>query len=866
MLTALMLSISAQADDLKTEMQRLQQQHDISFVYDASLDLSADYKGSQLSTLPLSEALDRLFARTFITYRIDGHHVLLRQRQALRHTLSGYVTDEHGEPLINATILDLTSGHGTTTNEHGFFSLTLPEGLHRLRFSYIGYAQRIEEMTLTTNRSLTVSLAATTPQLMGITVDGDLNSPVLTTQTGRRTLTPHELKPEFALLSTPDVIKTLQMQSGVAQGVELLSGLYVHGGGGDENLFLLDGTPLYQTNHLLGLFSAFNADVVKNVDFYKSGFPARYGGRLSSVVDVRTADGDMQRWRGLYALGLIDGRFQIEGPIRRNRTSLNIGLRRTWADLVLRPIMAIYNHKNPEDQLTLGYFFHDLNAKLTHRPDSFNTLQLSFYSGNDRFSLRNDYDENFFIGSDTETHWHDAEHVRGVYSWGNDNVSADWKHIFSPRLYGYLSATYSHNRAKYHYRDDDRTYIDDELHDVLHNEHRYQSTIDDLSLRTDLDFRPQPKHHVRFGGAYSYHLFRPQTRSAVAFFGSAESEGIDTLRTESRNRQRAHEVNVYAEDEVQLSSRWSANAGVHAELFGVSGRTFFTVDPRLATKVQLSRTVSLKASYTWMTQQMHRLQNTYIDLPTDYWVPTTRNVPPMRSVQWSAGLYARPSRQWLVVVEAYLKRSSHLLQYGNWIGLEPPADAWDTVVEQGDGRAHGIDVDVVYSTSRLELSAAYTLSKTERRFAEHYDGWFPDKFDNRHKLNLMARLRFRRSDFYAAWTFHTGNRITLPEHFVALPKLPDGSLGQYYTSDGQFVYATPNNATLPAYHRLDLGWNLRHTTKAGHERIWNISVYNAYSRQNPLYAEVRQTNDDRFKVVSVGFVPVIPSVSYTIKF
>ena len=310
---------------IRQQMDWLHRIRKINFVYDSSLDgeLNIKYHGPDIQHLPVKKALKALFEKTHILYNINANYVILKrkpvqqistsytninhrvQQVQRRHTLSGYVRDESGESLINATIYDLTDGIGTTTNEYGFFSLTLPEGEHQLRFSYVGYADKVEKLNLSKDMHHNMALRVD-GKLPEVVVDGDLNSPLLTTQTGKRSFSNKDIKTEFALMSSPDVVKTLQRVSGVAEGQELASGLYVHGGNGDENLYLIDGTPLYDTNHALGLFSSFNADVVKNVDFYKSGFPARYGGRLSSVVDVRTADGNMNQFHGAYRIGLLD--------------------------------------------------------------------------------------------------------------------------------------------------------------------------------------------------------------------------------------------------------------------------------------------------------------------------------------------------------------------------------------------------------------------------------------------------------------------------------------------------------------------------------------------------------------------------------
>lgn len=310
------------APTVKQQMEWLHRERGLNFVYDARLNVNRPYRGPRIDRMTVEQALQTLFDGTGIEYRREGNYVMLKEKAAppepkavtrRRHTVSGYVRDSAGETLINATVYDCTGSAGTTTNEYGFFSLTLPEGPHRLRFSYIGFEDHEEELTLEGNIHRDVRLTPNA-RLAEVVVTGDLNSPLLTTQTGKRSLTARELNTGYALLSSPDVVKTLQRTSGVCEGMELMSGMYVHGGDNDENLFLMDGSPLYQINHTMGLFSAFNTDMVKNIDFYKSGFPARYSGRLSSVVDVRTNDGDMQRSHGSYRIGLLDGSLHLEGP------------------------------------------------------------------------------------------------------------------------------------------------------------------------------------------------------------------------------------------------------------------------------------------------------------------------------------------------------------------------------------------------------------------------------------------------------------------------------------------------------------------------------------------------------------------------
>lgn len=892
LLAATLLSVQPlPAQTLRQEMDKLHGERGVNFVYDAALPVAQPYSGPSLSGMPLDAALQSLFSGTAISFRRQGHYVLLKaddgkkpkpKNAVLQHfTVSGYVSDESGERLLSATIYDLNSCQGTTTNSHGYYSITLAEGLHSLRYSYLGYADTLVTVDLRKNehKDMAMSLVNNIDEVI---VEGDMNSPLLTTQTGKRTLSAKDINTGYALLSSPDVVKTLQRLSGVQEGIELASGLYVHGGNGDENLFLIDGTPLYQVNHMLGLFSSFNTDVVKTVDFFKSGFPARYGGRLSSVIDVRTGDGDMLHTHGSYRIGLLEGAFHLEGPIgKKDRgngvrgidygTSYNIGLRRSWLDLITRPTFAVINHSNdPDEDFSLDYAFHDLNAKLTHIFSSRSRAYISIYSGIDKFSTDDEY-----MWQNDEGTIGDRDMTKNRFNWGNFNAALNWNYQLTPRLFANFTAFYTLNRARYSILEDDRSWwkVEGKLISVFRNEHGYRSTIGDAGYRSEFDYRPSPRHHIRFGHDYTHHLFRPQTHNEMAYYGN--DENTDTVAASGSNRHRAHELTFYAEDELTLNNRWSLNAGLNINCFRIQQKTFFSSDPRLAVKFQLAQNLSAKASYTMMSQFVHKISNAFLELPTDYWVPTTERLHPMRSRQMAVGLYWQPVRQLLLTAEGYYKRTNHLLQYSNWSGLEPPATKWDQSIMEGKGMFYGIELDAGYSTKYVQLTAAYTLSWNKRYYKEFYDGWYFDKFDNRHKVNLNARVALgRQTEAYAAWTFHTGNHLTFPTQYVPLPGISetkdDGghAYGDNYYGETrwEFIYEHPNNIVLPAYHRLDLGFNFRHQTKAGHERIWNLSVYNAYCHLNSMWIDVDYRSDGSFSMKNKGFIPIIPSVSYTIKF
>ncbi|MBQ4147495.1 MAG: TonB-dependent receptor, partial [Prevotella sp.] len=579
--------------------------------------------------------------------------------------------------------------------------------------------------------------------------------------------------------------------------------------------------------------------------------------RLSSVTDVRTSDGDMKNYRGSYTIGLIDGRFQIEGPIKRDKSSFNFGIRRSWMDIISEPIFFIVNRKKDE-KIHVHYFLHDINGKITHIFNDRSRAYFSIYSSKDMLKSTYEWDQ-IYNGDD----YHDIENDETHLTWGNMNMALNWNYQLKSNLFANFSAVYTHNRSIYEYKEDWRYGKSGQM-SVTHLDREYRSTIYDGTLRADFDYRPNTKNHIRFGGDMTWHLFRPQTQGRYDFSGN-EHEEMDSISSHSSNHLTAQELNLYAEDEMRLNDRLSINAGLHATLFHVSGKNFFLLDPRAAMKYQISNKTSLKLSFTEMSQTIHRMSSTYLSMPTDYWVPTTKKLHPMHSYQMAVGLYTQLDKHWFASLEGYYKLSHHMLQYASYGSLTPPAKYWDNFVIEGKGKFYGIEADVRYHNQRLTLDASYTLSWNKRYFKDFYPEWFYDKFDNRHKFNITGRIKLSdKVEMYAGWVYHTGYRTTVPTQITKMPDVPYGNYN--YSIQVDYNYDQPNNIIMPAYHRLDLGLNIHHTTKAGHERIWNISVYNAYCRLNPLYIDIKQKSDGSAYLHGQGFIPIIPTASYTIKF
>ena len=674
---------------------------------------------------------------------------------------------------------------------------------------------------------------------------------VARTQTGHKRLDNLDFIYGNVVLSSPDIIKSLQNLPGVSAGTELMSGLYVHGGEGSDNLFLLDGVPMYQISHLGGLFSSFNTDVVKGLDFYKSGFPARYGGRMSSVVDVATRDGDFNGFHGSFMIGLIDGRLQFEGPIIKGKTSFNIALRRSWLDAVLAPTVA-YLNKNNDDGEKIGgtYAFHDLNASVAHKFSDKDKLSLKFYYGRDRLKLSQTKPETFnyiVVGDErTEMTAFGEDEINADIAWGNLLTSLNWSHIFNENMYLNVAAYYSGSNADVWYRWKDWRFSDTEHHDAVNESN--VSEVSDIAARADLDWKLNGTHHLRMGTSYQHHIYNPSRNSTVDNDGSL-------LKTTSGKKYDGDEFALYAEDEISIGKHLDINAGLRYVIFSVPGRFRHRLEPRVAVSFRCSDNIDIKASYTHMNQFAHLISTHYLDVPTNCWLPSTADIEPMHSRQVAAGVYSRLPMNFRLNVEGYYKTMDNLLEYSGANSLFPPLDSWETSFHKGKGRAYGLETEFGWDSSNLSFTVYYTLSWSERKFEGIWHDWYPHRHDNRHKLTLMGLWKITDGiDLYANWNYNSGGWMTVPTHIY--------NPGEVFDR----VYTAPNNVNLPDYHRLDLGANFRKTTKRGNESIWNIGVYNAYCRKNVVFVAISEREDKSLYGEGRAIFPIIPSFSYTLKF
>lgn len=856
----------ALADILK----ELEKQTGIVFSYESSLLAGLPKASLSARDESLAYCLKRLFAPLPVSYKETGNYIILKKKPR-QYTISGFVQDkESQECLINATIFEQRLLKGATSNNYGFFSLTLPAGNITLRTSYVGFKN--EQITFELKSDTLVHIELSTLKgLQEVVVQGTIShSEILNSRTSSMELSSRNIQSAPAVFGEADLIKLLQQTPGVATGTEALTGMYVRGGNGDENLYMIDGNPVYHVNHLMGLFSTFNPDAVKNLDFYKGSFPARYGGRLSSVIDVRMKDGDMNQYHGNISVGLLSARANIEGPIIKDKTSFNVSFRRTYLDMFTAPIQAIYNKKvtDESDKTKLGYSFYDLNAKINHIFSDRSRIHLNFYMGQDRYR--------YALGN-----WEETTDKDMKWRWGNLVTSANWNYVFNNKLFANIALSYSRYKSIIREKNTLFQYIKyPERKRIGEQNSIYSSSIEDWGYRLDFDYLPHPAHHIKFGSDYLFHIYHPETnRIHTTYIDSLLSQQQGT--TYSNQQIAGHEWSAYAEDDWIISERWKVNLGLRMGIFQVQNKGYFSLQPRVSARYLITKNFSAKVSYAKMEQYIHLLSNSYLNLPTDIWVPVTAKIKPMNSHQVTAGLYYNLNKTFDFSVESYYKTMNNLIDYQDGHTIFPAYAQWDDKVSMGKGRAYGVEFMARKDVGKTTGWIGYTLSWSDRYFPDgtvNQGKRFPAKYDNRHKVNIsIAHKLSKKVELSAAWTYATGNNISIATdgYFTTdagtSPYTYIGYGNGYgYGYENQLYYhpvMSRNAAKLDDYHRLDLGVNFYRYKKKGRLGIWNVSIYNVYCRMNAFGASSSvYMRDGKYYIKQKSLLPVIPSVSYTYKF
>ncbi|GAB3265290.1 TonB-dependent receptor [Larkinella harenae] len=788
------------------------------------------------------------------------------QNPPKRYTVSGYVREQGSqEALIGVNIYLPGSPTGTTTNTYGFYSLTLPQqDSLTLAFSFVGY-QTIQQ-TVPFQRNAELNILLTPGRLLSeVTVTGNRAEEKVSDspQMSRIDVPINQIKKIPAFLGEKDVLKVLQLMPGVQKGSEGSTGIYVRGGGPDQNLVILDDAVVYNANHLFGFFSVFNGDALKSVELIKGGFPARYGGRLSSVIEMNMKEGNKEKLHGEGGIGLIASRLTLEGPIQKGKSSFLVSGRRTYLDVLARPLIRASSN----GEAMAGYYFYDLNAKVNYDFGRKDKVYLSGYFGRDRFFARETPDREF----STKT-------SAGLF-WGNGTGTLRWNHLFSDKLFANTSLIFSNYTFQIFADEESRRRTGTDVETSLY-QLRYNSGIRDVSFKYDLDFYPNPYHSIRFGVQTTHHKFTP---SAIVL----KDTESDQFRTEVEAI-RVQESGLYAEDTWKPTNRWRVNAGFRLSHFQQKAVSYIRPEPRLSAAYVLKPDLSIKASYALMNQYVHLLSNTGIGLPTDLWVPTTDRIRPQQSEQIAAGFAKDFTKagslfQGLTLtVEGYFKTMKNIVNYregASFLLVGNPESAnevrWEDNITAGKGWSYGGEFLLQKKVGRFSGWAGYTLSWTQWQFPElNFGKTFFPRYDRRHDISLVGIYELSpRITLSGTWVYGTGNALTVPlASYSSRPHQPLTNRSNSYFPGGYPFsggsandYGEKNSFRAEPYHRMDFGIQF-HKKKKHHERTWEFSFYNLYNRRNPFFYALQNNEQGRAQLKRYSVFPIVPSFSYNFKF
>ncbi len=760
-----------------------------------------------------------------------------------KFTISGYINEKGSqENLPGVAVYIPKLKLGTTSNNYGFFSITLPKDSVEVIFSYVGF--KAEKLSLYLDKNVTYNIEMGAEDLEEVTVTAEQTKKASEeTQMSSVDIPIEQIKQIPALMGEKDVLKVIQLMPGVQKGSEGTTGIYVRGGGPDQNLIILDEAPVYNANHLFGFFSVFNGDALKSVELIKGGFPARYGGRLSSVIDLQMKDGNKEKIHGEAGIGLIAARFTVEGPIIKNKCSFLVSGRRTFIDALIYEFL-------PKDG-KLGYYFYDMNAKVNYVFSDKDRLYLSGYFGKDKFYLKSKANN--------------SESNAGLI-WGNATGTLRWNHLFNSRLFSNLSLIFTNYQ------------LGIENHEKYGGDYynlKYESNIRDFGAKYNFDFMPHPNHYIRFGINSTWHHFVPQALVVKS------SDPLNELNSISRAIE-TYEGGIFIEDDWRMTSKLKMNIGFRLSAFSSKGDNFFNPEPRASLRYFLGNDFSLKGSYARMNQYLHLLSNTGIGLPTDLWVPATNKVKPQQSQQAALGLAKDlPEKNLTITVEGYYKWMKNVLNYkegANFLnvvdnGNTEAQNDWQTKVVSGDGLSYGAELLIQKKAGKFTGWIGYTLSWTWLQFDSlNFGERYPARYDRRHDISVVGIYKLKdHITLSATWVYGTGNAITLPissygveNHTV--PGAQQSQTGSIWPYSVTGDYGKKNSFRMSPYHRMDIGIQFHKKLKRC-VRTFEFSVYNVYSHQNPFFYYIDyDPKTKKNKLMQASLFPILPSVSWSYKF
>lgn len=690
------------------------------------------------------------------------------------------------------------------------------------------------------------------------------NNNLLMPQTGTLLITSKDIQRKPSLFGEPDILRKIQSQADVSGGIEGFSGLLVRGGENDENLFLLDHLPLYNVSHLGGLFSTFNVATVDRLTFYKSGFPAQFGGRISSIADIRLRESDFKRVHGEATLGILSGNISITAPIIKDCLAFSAAIRRSWTELITIPAFAIINQslKRENKKKDGKYTLIDANLKLDYKLNKYINGFTHFYSGTDFLKMR---EETFSIKE--ETSFSNKDEL--ILNWGSYGIASSLNYIINSSSHFALKGFYSHYSSSFIQNNDEKN-----AKNISYTHKTNKNGINDIGVILDSNFSPNTWLWLKAGAQYIHHCYYPEELSI-----KSNKDNQSFTLNEGENSISANEFAVWINSNLKLTSYLQSSIGLRWVTYSSRNVTHIMTEPRANIRLSLNKDMSIKLSYMKAHQFAQQISNCYISLPTEAWQPISTKWQPLKCNQISVGLYGNLPFGFYYSLEGYYKWMYHLLEYKDGVSSFTENMEWEDKLTEGKGWAYGSEFSLHKDNGRLTGNISYALLWNMRQFELLNEGKpFHAKYDNRHKINLDAHYKLSKNlELNASWTYATGNRVTLAlQNYKTTENSGfDGKISPIgMTSDkwGIGYYSSRNNFVLPAYHRLDIGISLYKKHSNERQSIWNFGLYNAYSRMNTIaitkngLEKISKANQWTTKFKTLGLLPVIPSISYTFKF
>lgn len=749
--------------------------------------------------------------------------------------ISGFVKEKGSrENLIGATVYIVESQQGVSTNNYGFYSINSDRDSITIVVSFVGYQKQAYKIAIKDDLTLNFDLINNNDLSEVVVTDDKIERISSDVQMSVMKIPVEQIKDIPGIFGEKDVLRVLQLMPGVQKGSEGNAGFYVRGGGPDQNLIILDDAPVYNAFHLFGFYSLFNGDALKSVELTKGGFPARFGGRLSSVLEMNMKDGDKEKFGAEYGIGLISSKFTVEGPIKKNKSSFLMSARRTYIDALIYPLLP------PEEKA--GYFFYDFNTKLNVEIDDKNTLYLSGYFGRDKFSASSRY------GADQD---------KFALFWGNGTGTIRWNRLINNRLFSNTSFIYSLYRFNI-------SIIEE--YDAEKFEIRLYSGIRDISLKQDFDYALNNKHYIKSGLFVQQHRFTPNATTVKdSEFPEDDFENKDNID--------ALETAVYVEDRYQINNRIKSNFGIRVSHFLQNKKNYFGIEPRIGISYQLKEDLAIKASYALMNQYIHLLSSTGVGLPTDLWVPATNNVRPQRSNQVAFGMAKDfiPQKS-NVSLEAYYKKMNNVIAYkdgASFLLIDEPTSEdnieWEDNVTNGQGWSYGMELLARHDGDYFSGWLGYTLSWTQLQFDEiNFGKKYFARYDRRHDLSIVVTQKIAKHlRFTTTWVYGTGNAITLPkaEYGAYVPGVNQNNINYYFVN----AFGEKNGFRMEPYHRMDMAFQFKKELKNSVRTI-ELSVYNLYNRKNPYFYFIGADEQGNAKLKKINLFPILPSISWNYKF